>query len=253
MSEVILEVKNLTKEYKGQGFEVKALKNISFKINKGEFVVIMGTSGSGKSTLLNILSALDAPSSGTIKLNGELQEKLFKEPNASFYRQKNIGFVFQAYNLLKDLTVEDNIVIPLILQNMNREMIDERLEEILNVLGLTKWRKHRPTQLSGGQQQRVAIGRAIISQPPIILADEPTGNLDFNTSNEVLESLYEMKNRFNQTVLLVTHDPTVANYGDRVLFFHDGEIVGEYECRSENDLESILNIFKKITERSKIQ
>lgn len=249
MSEEILEVVDLSKVYKGQGYEVNALKKVSFKLCKGEFVAIMGTSGSGKSTVLNILGALDSPTSGSVELNGKIQKDFFKEPFASLYRRKNIGFIFQSFNLLKDLTVEENVSTPLILEQTDRKIIKERVDEVLELVGLTQWRHHRPIQLSGGQQQRVAIARAIISRPPIILADEPTGNLDYNTSKEVLNTLIEMKENYNQSILLVTHDPNVASYADRILFFHDGEIVEEYSCQGKNDLESILAISKSITEK----
>lgn len=250
MSVRILEVAGLTKTFEGQGHLVHALKDVSFHLGKGEFVVIMGTSGSGKSTLLNILSALDKPTAGSIKLNGEANSLLFEEPEASLYRRKNVGFVFQAYNLLKDLSAEDNIVIPLILQGEPESTIQAKLDEVLHLLGLTEWRRHRPVQLSGGQQQRVAIGRAIIANPPILLADEPTGNLDYNTSKEILDIFIEMRDQLQQSILLVTHDPVVATYADRVLFFHDGEIWDEYQCQGEQDLFNILNIFKTMTEGS---
>ena len=250
MSEPILEVVGLTKTYEGQGHLVHALKDVSFKLDKSEFVVIMGTSGSGKSTLLHILSALDKPTSGKILLNGEENHHIFEEPAASLYRRKNIGFVFQSYNLLKDLSAEDNMAIPLILQGETEEIIKARLNEVLHLLGLAEWRRHRPVQLSGGQQQRVAIGRAIIANPPILLADEPTGNLDYNTSKEILDVFITMRDQLQQTILLVTHDPAVATYADRVLFFHDGEIWDEYQSQGEHDLVNILNIFKAMTEGS---
>lgn len=250
MNDVTLEVEDLSKTYEGHGHLVHAIRNVSFKLYRGEFVVIMGTSGSGKSTLLNILSALDKPTSGVFKLNGEAQHHIFEEPAASIYRQKNIGFIFQSYHLLKDLSAEDNIAVPLILQGESESNIRARLDQTIELLGLSQWRRHRPVQLSGGQQQRVAIGRAIISNPPILLADEPTGNLDYNTSKEILDVLIRMREQLQQSVLLVTHDPAVATCADRVLFFHDGQIVHEYQCKGEQDLESILSIFQMITEGS---
>ncbi|MFK4378151.1 putative ABC transport system ATP-binding protein [Bacillus sp. RC218] len=249
---IILAVEDLSKTYIGDEFKVNALDNISFQLHKGEMIAIMGTSGSGKSTLLNILGALDKPTSGSIKLNGKYVKDIFIEPSASLYRQENIGFIFQSFNLLKDLSVEENISLPLILKNINKREITEKSNEIMNLLGLAKWKKHRPTQLSGGQQQRVAIGRAIITAPPIVLADEPTGNLDFNTSSEILHILVDMKRKFNQSILIVTHDANVATYADRVLFFHDGRIVDEYKCGDYDSLDGILEKFKKITERKDI-
>jgi len=172
---------------------------------------------------------------------------MFQEPQASAYRQDNIGFIFQSFHLLKDLSVEENIALPLVLKGLTSDEIDLKVNSIVELLGLTAWKKHRPVQLSGGQQQRVAIGRAIITEPPIILADEPTGNLDFNTSEVILDTLVTTKNERSQSILLVTHDPNVATYADRVLFFHDGSIIDTYTCRGDNDLEYILEKFKLIT------
>ncbi|QJX80331.1 ABC transporter ATP-binding protein [Priestia megaterium] len=249
--QVILDIKDLSKVYKGEGYEVKALNQISFQLELGEMVAIMGTSGSGKSTLLNILGALDEPTTGTIKLNGVYSKDMFQEPQASVYRRDNVGFIFQSFHLLKDLSVEENIALPLVLKGLKEEAIDTKVEKIINLMGLTSWRKHRPVQLSGGQQQRVAIGRAIITEPPIILADEPTGNLDFNTSKDILNTLVATKKQLNQSILLVTHDPNVATYADRVLFFHDGSIIDTYNCSGNNDLDYILEKFKLITKPEK--
>ncbi|MEM4992572.1 ABC transporter ATP-binding protein [Priestia sp. SB1] len=249
--QVILDIKDLSKVYKGEGYEVKALNQISFELELGEMVAIMGTSGSGKSTLLNILGALDEPTTGTIKLNGVYSKDMFQEPQASAYRRDNVGFIFQSFHLLKDLSVEENIALPLVLKGIKEDAIDTKVEKIINLMGLTSWRKHRPVQLSGGQQQRVAIGRAIITEPPIILADEPTGNLDFNTSEDILNTLVSTKKQLNQSILLVTHDPNVATYADRVLFFHDGSIVDMYNCNGSNDLDYILEKFKLITKPEK--
>ncbi|OEG00361.1 ABC transporter ATP-binding protein [Vulcanibacillus modesticaldus] len=243
---VVLSVNNLSKTYKGVGYEVKALKNVSFDLYKGELLAVMGTSGSGKSTLLSIIGALDEPNEGTITLNGEVNKNMFTEPYATDYRRENIGFIFQSFNLLKDLTVEENIALPLILKGTEEEEIDEQVQQMLELVGLTDWRSHRPVQLSGGQQQRVAIGRALIIQPPIVLADEPTGNLDFNTSTDILNVLVDMKNRFNQSIIMVTHDPYVAAYADRVLFFHDGQIVDLYKCTDrQKNMDNILKKFRR--------
>lgn len=246
MKNVILEVKHLTKIYTGKGFEVEALKDVSFNLYMGEFVAIMGTSGSGKSTLLNVIGALDEPTSGEIRLNGVDSEAFFTEPKATDYRRKNIGFIFQAYNLLKDLTVEENISLPLLIKGESEEVIGSKTSNMIERMGLTKWKTHRPVQLSGGQQQRVAIGRALIGDPPILLADELTGNLDANTSEEILEVLTSVKKEPYQCILVVTHDPKVASYADRVLFFHDGKIVNEYECTGDQNLEHIMKISKGI-------
>ncbi|MNI30615.1 ABC transporter ATP-binding protein YxdL [compost metagenome] len=250
-NDVVLSIRNLSKTYTGSGYKVKALKNTSFDLHKGEFIAVMGTSGSGKSTLLNLIGALDTPDDGTIALNGNVSTNMFIEPDATHYRGDNIGFIFQSYNLLKDLTVEENIALPLILKDAHPDEIEKSVLHMLEMVGLGKWRKHRPVQLSGGQQQRVAIGRALITSPPIILADEPTGNLDFNTTNEILHVLVDLKTKLNQSIILVTHDPNVATFADRVLFFHDGGIVDEYACaQDKQDMELILQKFKGIMEKT---
>ncbi|KAB2494044.1 ABC transporter ATP-binding protein [Priestia endophytica] len=251
-NQVILDIKNLSKVYMGERYKVEALKDISFQLKYGEMVAIMGTSGSGKSTLLNILGALDDPTTGTIELNGNYSKDMFEEPQASLYRRENIGFIFQSFHLLKDLSVEENIALPLILKEIDKKLIPKKVDDVIELMGLTEWKKHRPIQLSGGQQQRVAIGRAIITDPPIILADEPTGNLDFNTSRDILHALVETKKKFNQSILLVTHDAHVATYADRILFFHDGRIVDEYHCGAHDDLDNILTRFKVITEKQTV-
>jgi putative ABC transport system ATP-binding protein len=245
----VLSVKHLIKTYKAGRDEIIALNNVSFELYLGEFLAIMGTSGSGKSTLLNILGALDEPNSGEILLNGIGVKNMFKEPEATKYRSENVGFIFQSYNLLKDLTVEDNISLPLILQGTNSE---GKVAELLEYVGLTKWKKHLPIELSGGQQQRVAIGRALITSPPIVLADEPTGNLDFNTSTELLKMLTNTAKKLKQSIILVTHDPIVASYADRVLFFHDGKIVDVHKCskNQKEEVEKIVMKFSKIMENS---
>ncbi|VXC60481.1 bacitracin ABC efflux transporter (ATP-binding protein) [Bacillus sp. 349Y] len=248
MSQSVLEISNLHKKYQGAGHEVNALKGVSFSLEQGEMLTIMGTSGSGKSTLLNILGALDEPSGGSIMLNGEEKTRFFKEPDATLYRRDHIGFIFQSFNLLKDLTVEENIGLPLVLKGVEKNIVKKKVEEMLGLVQLSDWRKHRPVELSGGQQQRVAIGRALITSPPIILADELTGNLDFNTSRDILHMLVELKETFQKSVIVVTHDPNVATYGDRVLFFHDGQIVDEHRCKGSGDLSAILKKFQMIME-----
>lgn len=248
--EKILSIENLTKQYKNSSVEVQALKGVSLEVEEGEFVAVMGKSGSGKSTFLNIVAALDSPTSGSIKLRNEEVIDLYEEPMASEYRGKNIGFIFQNFNLLKDLTVEDNIALPLILKGINVEEASKRTEELMKELNIYDWRKHRPIELSGGQQQRVAIGRAIITNPPLLLADEPTGNLDYNTSIEILQILQNMKQKLKQSIIMVTHDPEVATYADRVVFFHDGSIIQEYKLnKNGTDIDVIMNIFKESMRR----
>lgn len=251
-SKVVLSVEKMSKTYESAESKVHALKNIWFQLHEGEMLAVMGTSGSGKSTLLNILGALDKPSSGKIKLNGINSNEMFDEPKATDYRRENIGFIFQSFNLLKDLSVAENIALPLILKKQKNTEIDQKVNEMIELMGLTKWKNHRPVELSGGQQQRVAIGRAIITAPPIILADELTGNLDFNTSTEVMKVLVDMKERFTQSILLVTHDPLVATYADRVLFFHDGEIIDEHQCSGTGDIDAIMKKFQRILGKQSI-
>lgn len=247
----VLAVRNLNKTYERSGNSVNALIDVSFDLFDGEMLAIMGTSGSGKSTLLNILGAMDSPTSGKISLNGRYNRDMFKEPAATAYRRNNIGFIFQAFNLLKDLSVEENIALPLILKEVEDAEINRQVEQMLELVGLADWRKHRPVELSGGQQQRVAIGRALITAPPIVLADELTGNLDFNTSTDILSTLVEMKEKLHQSVVMVTHDAYVATYADRVLFFHDGEIVDSYRCsHTPEDMDLILQKFKRIMEKA---
>lgn len=244
-----MSISNLSKKFKGNGYEVNALRGINFDLYQGEMLAVMGTSGSGKSTLLNIIGALDVPDSGIITLNGEKQENMFTEPHATKFRSDNVGFIFQSFHLLRDLSVEENIALPLILAGVSQTEIDEKVRAMLDIINLTQWRKHRPIQLSGGQQQRVAIGRALIMSPPIILADEPTGNLDHNTSNEILNVMVEMKSKLKQSIILVTHDANIAAYADRILFFHDGNIVDSHvTTRRDIDIPIILKKFERIIE-----
>lgn len=248
-SEGVLSAKNILKVYERGENKVKALKGINISLNKGEMLAIMGSSGSGKSTLLNIIGALDSPTSGKILIGGKEVEDYHIEPKATRYRSENIGFIFQAYNLLKDLTVEENLALPLILKDVSKEEITNKVTKIINMVGLGGWEKHRPIELSGGQQQRVAIARALITSPPILLADEPTGNLDYNTSIEILKIIKELKEKLDQSIIIVTHDPKVATYADRIVFLHDGRIVDEYvKSGAIGDINKILNKFKNILE-----
>lgn len=218
----ILEVKNLCKTYgKGEN-KVDALKNITFNIEKGEFIAIVGESGSGKSTLLHLLGGLDKASSGEIFIDGENILRL-NDDNLAIFRRRSIGFVFQFFNLVPILNVEENIKIPALLDN--KKVDDEYFEEILKILKLEKRRKHIPAELSGGQQQRVSIARSLINKPGIILADEPTGNLDSKTSKEIIELLKISSKKYNQTLIVITHDLKIADKADRVITLEDGEIV----------------------------
>lgn len=244
----VLRVQNLYKSYGDSKNKILALNNVNFTLKKGEMLSIMGSSGSGKSTLLNVIGALDSPDSGKIYVNGDLQKDYHIEPFATKYRSDNIGFVFQSFNLLRDLTIEENIALPLILKGVNSEEIKKRVKEELELVGLYKWKEHKPLELSGGQQQRVAIARAKITKPNLLLADEPTGNLDYNTSLDVLSILKMMQKELEQSIIIVTHDPMVASYADRVLFFNDGQIVSEnVNKKNDNDnMNDILNKFKEL-------
>jgi len=247
----ILSVVSLFKDYEVGKTKVQALKGINLKLFKGEMLAVMGSSGSGKSTLLNLIGALDSPTKGEVIIEGIEAKDYHVEPYATKYRSNNIGFIFQSYNLLKDLTVEENIALPLILKGSDKQTIIDKTSQVLDLIGLKKWKTHRPVELSGGQQQRVAIGRAIITSPPILLADEPTGNLDYNTSIDILEMIVAMKKRLNQSIMIVTHDPKVATYADRVIFLHDGNIVDEYIKEAEKgNVSIILEKFKNILEVS---
>ncbi len=215
----ILKVENLCKTYGKGKTQVKALKNVSFSMQKGEFAAVVGESGSGKSTLLNCIGALDEPDSGSVYLDGRTLFSM-KENERTIFRRRNIGFIFQSFQLVPELNVEQNIIFPLLLDN--RKAQPEQLEEILEVLGLKERRKHLPGQLSGGQQQRVAIGRALITKPKLILADEPTGNLDSGNSRDVISLLHQASKRYQQTILMITHNQNLASSADRVFRVADG-------------------------------
>lgn len=215
----ILQVQDLCKTYGRDEGKVDALKNASFTLEKGDFCAVVGESGSGKSTLLNCIGALDAPTSGNIFIDGQ---NLFsmKEEARTIFRRRNIGFIFQSFQLVAELNVEQNIMFPLLLDY--RKPDAAAIEEILNILGLKDRRRHLPSQLSGGQQQRVAIGRALITKPKLILADEPTGNLDSRNSQEVLDLLMKASRHYQQTILMITHNNNLAVSADRVLRISDG-------------------------------
>jgi len=219
----ILRIENLCKTYGKDENKVEALKNVTFSINKGEFVSIIGPSGSGKSTLLNIMGGLDTQTSGKILLD-DRDIFLMKEKELSVFRRRNIGFIFQAFNLVPELNVEENIMLPILLDNKKPDK--KYINELLEILGLSERKNHLPNQLSGGQQQRVAIGRALATKPAIILADEPTGNLDTKNSKEVINLLKLSVSKYNQTLIMITHNQNFVSLGDRVFNVEDG-IVSE--------------------------
>ena len=223
----ILKVENLNKIYgKGEN-EVKAVNNISFSVEKGEFVAIVGASGSGKSTLLHLLGGVDRPTSGRVFIDGQDIYKLNDEQLAIF-RRRQVGLIYQFYNLIPILNVEENITLPCSLDG--KEVKQEKLDEMLKTLKLENRRKHLPNELSGGQQQRVSIGRAIINNPAIILADEPTGNLDSKASEEIISLLRLSNKKYNQTVIVITHDEKIALEADRVITIDDGRIIKDEKC-----------------------
>ena len=215
----LLEVNNICKTYGSGETAVHALKKVSFSVPKGEYVAIVGESGSGKSTLLNMIGALDIPTSGKVKIGGK---DIFSmdDRKLTVFRRRNIGFIFQAFNLIPELTVEQNIIFPALLDYQKPDK--KYLEELLTVLNLKERRSHLPSQLSGGQQQRVAIGRALITRPSLILADEPTGNLDTHNSSEVIALLKEASKKYEQTIIMITHNRSIAQTADRVLQVSDG-------------------------------
>lgn len=223
----LLEVQAIYKTYGNGETAVNALKNVSFSVPKGEFVAVVGESGSGKSTLLNMIGALDTPTAGNVLIDGK---EIFgmNDEKLTIFRRRNIGFIFQAYNLIPELNVEQNITFPVLLDYKKPDKA--YVEDILTVLALRDRRRHLPRQLSGGQQQRVAIGRALINRPMLILADEPTGNLDSQNSQEVISLLQTASKRYQQTIIMITHNRSVASAADRVLQVSDGVLtdLGRY-------------------------
>lgn len=217
----ILRVENLSKSYGKGEAEVKALQNVNLSINKGEFIAIVGPSGSGKSTLLHLLGGVDKPTSGNVFIN-DVDIYTLKEKDLAIFRRRNVGLIYQFYNLIPVLTVKENIMLPAELDN--RKVDNEYYEDLIKTLGLKERENHLPNQLSGGQQQRTSIGRALINRPTIVLADEPTGNLDSKNSKEVVELLKISVKKYNQTLIVITHDTNIALQADRVITMEDGII-----------------------------
>lgn len=220
----ILKVENLSKTYKSGGGAVYALDNISFSVEKGDFVAIVGASGSGKSTLLHILGGVDKPTSGHVYLNGKDVFKL-NENNLAIFRRREVGLIYQFYNLIPILNVEENITLPVLLDGKTPDR--KYLAELISTLGLEARVKHLPNELSGGQQQRVSIGRALMNHPALLLADEPTGNLDSKASNEIIELLELSNTKFGQTIIMITHDKNLALHAKRIITIEDGHIIAD--------------------------
>ncbi len=220
----ILKVENLTKIYGKDTTKVVALDHVSFSVQKGEFVAIVGASGSGKSTLLHLIGGVDRPTSGKVYIDGQ-DIFSFNDDKLAIFRRRQVGLIYQFYNLIPILNVEENITLPLALDN--REINKETLNEMLKLLGLEKRRNHLPNELSGGQQQRTSIGRALITNPTIILADEPTGNLDSKASDEIVALLKKTNKELNETIIIITHNMEIAKCADRIIKIEDGKIVSE--------------------------
>lgn len=224
----ILKVKNLCKTYGKGNTLVKALDNISFSVEKGEFIAIVGASGSGKSTLLHLLGGVDRPTSGEIIIDGENVYKL-NENNLAIFRRRQVGLIYQFYNLIPILNVEENITLPILLDGRTPDK--EYLKELIDILGLKNRVNHLPNELSGGQQQRVSIGRALMNRPALLLADEPTGNLDSKASKDIVELLKMSNEKYNQTIIMITHDYNLALNANRIITIDDGKIVSDEKVK----------------------
>lgn len=241
----IIKVENITKVYKTIDATIYALQDVSFGIEEGEILAIMGSSGSGKSTLLHVLGTIDKPDSGKIYINHCYEKNYWVEPRATQIRGEYIGFIYQNFNLLNDFTVEENIALPLILEGERN--IQDDVSNLMDLVGLKSRRHHRPGELSGGQQQRVAIARALVKKPKILLADEPTGNLDYKTTLEIMDFLVKANKEKKQTMVVVTHDPVVAAYAHRILFLKEGKVAEIHSLSGkENKLDFIMTTFKRL-------
>jgi len=235
----VLQTRAVKKKYLMGQVTVNALDGVDLSVEKGEFVAVMGPSGSGKSTLLHLLGGLDWPSDGEITLAGKALSGL-SDDEITLLRRRGVGFIFQFYNLLPTLSAEENVALPLLIDGKRIEDYQGKIDQLLDLVGLVERRDHKPDQLSGGQQQRVAIARALVTDPQIVLADEPTGNLDSKSGLVILELLRRSCDDMGQTVVMVTHDPRAASYAGRVIFLQDGQIVDQLALGETNDVERIL-------------
>ncbi|NIO69979.1 MAG: ATP-binding cassette domain-containing protein [Anaerolineae bacterium] len=235
----ILEANDVSKQYQMGEVTVDALDGVDFVVEKGEFVAVMGPSGSGKSTLLHLLGGLDKTTDGEVTLGGR-KLSVMSDKEVTLARRRNVGFVFQFYNLLPTLTAEENIALPLLIDAKKLKEYQSKVDELLELVGLTDRRKHKPDQLSGGEQQRVAIARAFVNDPDIVLADEPTGNLDSRAGEEIMKLLRRSCDELGQTIVVVTHDPKAASFADRIVFLKDGQIASEIKLEKGGDTAPIL-------------
>ncbi len=245
----VLEAKNVSKFYQMGSVTVRALDDISLEVTKGEFVAVMGPSGSGKSTLLHLLGGLDEPTAGSIVLAGnELSRQ--SDNHVTLIRRRKVGFIFQFYNLLPTLTAEENVALPLLIDGQNLSAHRAKIHGLLEMVGLADRGGHRPDQMSGGQQQRVAIARAFVNDPEIVLADEPTGNLDSRSGAAILQLLRHSSQEMQQTIVMVTHDPRAASYADRVIFLKDGQVVQSlpivHRSGHSEDMARILAVMQQL-------
>ncbi len=239
----VLQADRVTKQYRMGEMTVNALDTVNFAVEKGEFVAIMGPSGSGKSTLLHLLGGLDGTSAGEITLAGKALSRL-NDNEVTLVRRRNVGFIFQFYNLVPTLTAEENVALPLLIDGRNVNQYQSKIDELLNLVGLSERRHHKPDQLSGGQQQRVAIARAFVTDPDIVLADEPTGNLDSKAGKAILELLRHSCDELRHTIVMVTHDAYAASYADRVVFLKDGRVVRNLQRAGHeaNMMQAIMDV-----------
>lgn len=237
----VIRVKDLYKIYHVGETKVRALNGVSFTIDRGNFCAIVGASGSGKSTLLNMLAGLEKPTKGEIVIAGEHMETKSENQLVAF-RREHIGFIFQSFNLMGTMNAIENVALPLTFQGMDKKKRTARAEEMLDLVGLTKYKRHRPNQMSGGQQQRVGVARALVVEPEIIFADEPTGNLDSNTSVEVMNLMKRIVREKNQTLVMVTHDNYLAGFADVILRIKDGKIIEIEDRRGENMSDEIIKV-----------